>query len=85
MNITTEFEFRSECFMEIIAYYGYLGIAIDPEDIYVVWQVKALQNFKALLSTNIPDKRYFEITYNGDKGEIYFDAYKKEKNLCIKE
>ena len=62
--ITTEFDFRSECFMEIISYYSSLGVEIDPKDIYVVWQTKALQNFKALLSTNIPDTRYFEITYN---------------------
>lgn len=81
--ITTEFDFRSECFMEIISYYSSLGLEIDPKDIYVVWQVKALQNFKALLSTNILDTRYFEITYNGDKNEMYFDAYVKEKNICF--
>ena len=55
--ITTEFQFRSECFMEIMAYYDSLGTKIHHEDIYVVWQTKALQNFKALLSTNIPDTR----------------------------
>lgn len=81
--ITTEVDFRSECFMEVIAYYKSLGTVIDPKDIYVVWQTKALQNFKALLSTNIPDTRYFEITYNGDKNEMYFDAYVKEKNICF--
>jgi hypothetical protein len=27
---------------------------------------------------------YFEATYNGDKKEMYLDAYKKEKNVCIK-
>ena len=25
-----------------------------------------------------------EITYNGDKNEIYLDAYKKFENKCIK-
>ena len=43
--ITTEFDFRSECFMEIISYYNSLGVEIDPKDIYVVWQTKALKNF----------------------------------------
>ena len=27
---------------------------------------------------------YYEITYNGAKHELYFDAYKKWENLCIK-
>ena len=84
--ITTENDFRMACKIAVAKYYRkYLDASIEPSDIYVVWQVKALQNFKALLSTNVPDTRYFEITYNGDKQEIYFDAYTKEKNICIKE
>lgn len=35
-------------------------------------------------STAIPDWMYYEITYNGDKGEMYLDAYKKMHNECIK-
>lgn len=27
---------------------------------------------------------YYEITYNGDKQELYLDAYKKWENKCIK-
>lgn len=50
---------------------------------YVVWSSKTLQNNKALLSTQIPDGMYYEITYNGDRNEIYFDAYKKFENRCI--
>lgn len=53
-------------------------------DVYVVWTCKTLQNNKALLSTDRPDGLYFEATYNGDKKEMYLDAYKKEKNVCIK-
>ena len=53
------------------------------EDIYVVWLSKVLQNNKALLSTTYPDTRYYEITYNGDKNEFYFDAYVKEINQTI--
>jgi len=26
---------------------------------------------------------YYEVTYNGDKDEIYLDAYKKSKNVKI--
>lgn len=53
-------------------------------DVFAVWSCKTLQNMKALLSTDIPDGRYYECTYNGDKKELYFDAYKKEKNICFK-
>ena len=53
------------------------------EDIYVVWISKVLQNNKALLSTTYPDTRYYEITYNGDRNEFYFDAYVKEINQVI--
>lgn len=56
---------------------------ITTDDVYVVWSCKTLQNNKALLSTTISDGMYYEITHNGDKNEIYFDAYKKWKNECI--
>lgn len=49
-------------------------------DVYVVWSCKTLQNNKALVSTNLPDGMYYEVTHNGDTGEIYFDAYKKFEN-----
>ena len=26
---------------------------------------------------------YYELTYNGDKKELYLDAYKKWENKCI--
>lgn len=56
---------------------------ITAEDVYVVWQVKVLQNNKALLSTNISDGMYYECTYNGDKDEMYVDCYKKWENFCV--
>ena len=57
---------------------------ITKDDVYVVWSCKTLQNNKALLSTNISVGMYYECTYNGDKNELYFDAYKKWENRCIK-
>lgn len=53
-------------------------------DVFVTWYNKSLQNHKALLSTSLPDKMYYELTYNGDKKELYFDAYVKLENKCIK-
>lgn len=52
-------------------------------DVYVVWESKTLQNNKALLSTDIPDGRYYEVTYNGDNLEMYVDVYKKEYNKSV--
>ena len=52
-------------------------------DVFVVWNCKILQNNKALLSTTLFDGMYYEVTYNGDKKEIYIDAYKKFENRCI--
>ena len=59
-------------------------VLVSDDHIYVVWSCKTLQNNKALLSTIVPDGMYYEITYNGDKGEMYLDAYKKMHNECIK-
>jgi Family of unknown function (DUF6275) len=56
---------------------------INPEDVYVVWYAKTLQNAKALLSAPLPDGMYYEVTLNGDKSEIYFDAYKKFHNARV--
>lgn len=56
---------------------------ITVDDVYIVWYCKALQNHKALLSTNVLDGMYYEITYNGDKNQLYFDAYKKWQNICF--
>jgi hypothetical protein len=56
---------------------------IKEEDVYVVWYSKTLQNAKALLSTPLPDGMYYEVTLNGDKNEIYFDAYKKFHNMKV--
>ena len=56
---------------------------ISDDDVFVVWACKTLQNNKALLSTSVPDGMYYELTYNGDKNQLYLDAYKKWENQCI--
>ena len=57
--------------------------SISVDDVYVVWVCKTLGNNKALLSTTALDGMYYEVTYNGEKCEFYFDAYKKQENVCI--
>ncbi|WP_270416815.1 DUF6275 family protein [Amedibacterium intestinale] len=36
-----------------------------------------------MLSTSVSDGMYYEFTYNGDKRELYMDAYKKWENVCF--
>ena len=56
---------------------------ITMNDVYVVWFSKTLQNWKAMVSTTIPDGRYYEVTHNGNKNETYLDVYKKQENKTI--
>lgn len=53
---------------------------ITKDEIFVVWSCKTLQNNKALVSTNINDGIYYEVTFNGDKKELYIDTYRKYGN-----
>lgn len=60
------------------------NVQIAEDNIFVVWSCKTLQNNKALVSTTLYDGMYYELTYNGDKKEVYLDAYKKFENKAIK-
>ena len=59
------------------------NMQLTEDNVYIVWFSKTLQNFKALVSTAVSDGMYYEITYNGDKNELYLDAYKKWENKKI--
>ena len=56
------------------------NIAIS--EMYVVWMCKTLQNNKALISA-MSTHKYYEVTYNGDKEELYVDEYIKNTNTCL--
>ena len=59
------------------------GFKISENQVYIVWFSKTLQNWKALVSTTVPDGQYYEVTYNGDKKETYVDVYKKWDNVRV--
>lgn len=85
----TNNEFEKLCIKNVVKYYNHRAEKTDftkitKKDVYVVWLCKTLQNNKALLSTTVSDGMYYELTYNGDKNELYLDAYKKWENKCIK-
>ena len=56
---------------------------LTTDDVYIVWFSKTLQNWKALVSTTVPDGMYYEVTHNGEMKETYVDAYKKWDNVCV--
>lgn len=79
-------EFLKLCREKVAAYFNGRADKTDQkqiteDNIFVVWSCKTLQNSKALLSTTVPDGMYYELTYNGDKNELYLDAYKKWENI----
>lgn len=88
MMIRTSKEYIEKC-KQLVADYAteHLdktdGKVVTTDEVFVVWYCKTLQNHKALLSTTLFDGMYYELTYNGDKDEIYMDAYKKFENRCI--
>ena len=82
-------EFEKLCISTVKDYFNERSdksdkLTINEEDIFIVWSCKTLQNNKALVSTTISDGMYYELTYNGDKKELYLDAYKKWENKCYK-
>lgn len=83
------YEFEVICKNIVIDYFNNKAEVTDNKkigikDVYVVWMCKVLKNSKALLSTNVTDGMYYELTYNGEKDEIYLDAYKKWENKLVK-
>lgn len=88
--ISTENDFRSTAKKAVAEYWNASKSLtkkygeVTTRKVYVVWQVKVLQNFKALLAVNFDgDNMYFEATYNGDKNVLYLDAYRKMANREI--
>lgn len=82
-------KFQDTCKEKVVEYFNGRvnktdSTRITKDDVFVVWYCKTLQNAKALLSTNVSDGMYYELTYNGDKNELYLDAYKKWENKCFK-
>ena len=66
------------------------GVEVKPENCYVVWFSKTLQNWKALVSTNKLHSSsnqgdYAEVTHNGDMDETYVYFYKKISNKAYKD
>ena len=82
-------DFEKLCIKTIVDYFNEKvdktdNFTLKEEDVFIVWSCKTLQNNKALVSTTVSDGMYYELTYNGDKKELYLDAYKKQENRALK-
>lgn len=53
-----------------------------PKDIeiVIVWAGYILGNEKYLITTNLPDGKYYEVTYNKNSDEMYLDEYVRVHN-----
>lgn len=52
---------------------------VQPKFFHLVWFARELQNMKGLFMLHGSHK-YWEVTYNGDKNEMYVDTYNKVDN-----
>lgn len=50
---------------------------------FVVWKCKTIQNVKFIVGTTF-DNTIYELTFNGNKNELYIDVYEKTDKVILK-
>lgn len=65
--------------------YAQTGEDVTLDDVRFVWQVKCLQNYKYIITAPKVPGYIAELTYNGNKEELYVDCYCKMWNDVIME
>lgn len=58
-------------------------VEFSPNEVYVVSFVFVLGNWKAFVSTTLPDGMYYEVTRNSLKNETYICSYKQWENVTV--
>lgn len=48
--------------------------------VVTVWKCYILGNMKLLITTSLPDGKYYEVTYDFGKDSMYFDVYVRVHN-----
>lgn len=59
------------------------GTHLTTQQVRIAWFSRTLQNWKALISTSLPDFRYYEVIHNGDRSETYLDVYDRVESTTI--
>lgn len=85
MNYLENMDYMDAKALRVVREYNYhtLGYENTPFRLLIVWKCKTIQNWKYLITTTLPDNRYYEVTYNGDREEFYLDVYKKHDKKII--
>jgi hypothetical protein len=58
-------------------------ITFVEDNVYVVSFHYVLGNWKALVSTSLPDGMYYEVTYDSARGATYITSYKQWAHVNI--
>lgn len=89
-NGMTENEFRKLGKTAVVNYWNSIDSLvnlfgqIEPDDVFVTWQCKAIENFKMLLGVSRDgDGLYFEFTLHAAKKRCYLDVYRKQTQTII--
>lgn len=53
------------------------------DEVYIVSFAYILGCWKAMVSTSLPDGRYYEVTFNKDTSQAYVDTYIKTHNVAV--
>jgi len=83
--VTAKALVRTEIISAIEELHARAGIEtkINPFTVKVVWACKTLQNWKAWVISDFPDRLMYEVTHNGDKKETYIDTYEKQHQTIV--
>lgn len=56
---------------------------VTEGEVYVVWFAYVLGAWKAVCSTDLPDGRYYEVTYHAQRQVAFLDTYVKVDNVEV--
>jgi hypothetical protein len=56
---------------------------VTEGEVYVVWFAYVLGAWKAVCSTDLPDGRYYEVTYHAQRRVAFLDTYVKVDNVEV--
>lgn len=71
-----------ECFINTTLNKAYYPNGITFE-LHTVWKCYILGDMKFLITSDLPDGKYFEVTYSAEKQEFYLDAYVRIYNEAV--
>lgn len=57
--------------------------ALTTDSVHIVWFAKVLGNWKAIVASPLARGLLWEVSFNGEKNEIYLDVYSKLNNVKI--